>query len=310
MNTKDIISKAIRYLTNPDYRFVINSIHFGMYCDMPDEDYLKRMFRQIMGYELNLDNPRTFNEKIQWLKLYDRNPLYSTMVDKFEVKKYVADIIGEEYIIPALGIWNAFDEIDFSRLPNQFVLKCTHDSGGLVICRDKQTFNVEKARKKINKSLQRNYYYWGREWSYKNVQPRILAERYMEDSKTHEVRDYKFFTFNGIAKVLLIATERQLQGKETKYDYFDMEFRHLPFTTLHPNAAISPAKPEKFELMKRLAEKLSVGIPHVRVDFYEINGRVYFGELTFYTLAGFIPFEPKEWDETFGKWLTLPGNRQ
>ncbi len=310
MNSKSVISKAIRYFINSDYRFTVNSIRFGMYKDMPDDEYLKRLFRQQMGYELDLDNPQTLNEKLQWLKLYDRKPIYTTMVDKYEVKKYVADIIGEEYLIPTLGVWNHFDEIDFASLPDQFVLKCTHDSGGLVICRNKQKLNLAKARKKINKSLQRNYYYWGREWPYKNVKPRIIAEQYMEDNATHELRDYKFFTFNGVAKALFIASERQTAGEETKFDFFDMDFIHLPFTNGHPNAEVAPAKPETFAEMKELAEKLSKGIPHVRVDFYEVNGKAYFGELTFSHWSGFIPFDPPEWDKIFGAWIELPGENK
>jgi hypothetical protein len=306
MDIVNVFSKGIHYLTDEGYRFSFNRSHFNMYRDMPDDEFLKRMFRYKMGYDLNLENPRTFNEKLQWLKLYDRNPLYTTMVDKYEAKKYVADIIGKEYIIPALGVWNGFDEIDFDILPNQFVLKCTHDSGGLVICRDKKMLDFEKAKTKIEKSLKRNYYYYGREWPYKNVKPRIIAEQYLEDDMTNELRDYKFFAFDGVAKALFIATDRQNPGEDTKFDFFDMDFRHLPVTNGHPNAVVPPAKPKTFEKMKTLAEKLSKGIPHVRVDFYEVNGKTYFGELTFSHWGGFMPFEPDEWDKTFGDWIKLP----
>lgn len=309
MNSKNLISKGIRYFTDKDYRFVINS-YFGRYHDMPDEEYLKRMFHYRMGYDLDLDNPQTFNEKLQWLKLYDRRPEYTTMVDKYEVKAYVTERIGKQYVIPTLGVWNKFDEIDFAKLPGQFVLKCTHDSGGLAICHDKNTFDIRRAKEKIERSLKRNYYYFGREWPYKNVKPRILAEQYMEDDTTHELRDYKFFTFDGVAKALFIASDRQVEGEDTKFDFFDMNFRHLPFTNGHPNANVLPAKPKTFNTMKMLAEKLSQGIPHVRVDFYEVNGKTYFGELTFSHWSGFTPFEPEEWDRTFGNWIKLPSQKK
>jgi hypothetical protein len=258
-----------------------------------------------MVQELNLRNPKTVNEKLQWLKLYDRKPEYINMVDKYEAKKYVAGIIGEEYIIPTLGVWETFDEIDFDSLPEQFVLKCTHDCGGLVICRDKSKLDLEKAKKKINSCLKRCYYYDHREWPYKNVKPRIIAEAYMEDSVTAELRDYKFFCFNGEAKMLFIASDRQTKGEETKFDFFDIDFNHLPFTNGHPNAKNIPEKPLCFDQMKALAEKLSAGVPHLRVDFYEVDGKIYFGELTFSHWSGMTPFDPEKWDLKIGEWLKI-----
>lgn len=238
--------------------------------------------------KLNLKAPETYTEKLQWLKLYDRRPEYVKMVDKYEVKKYVADIIGEEYIIPTLGVWDRFEDIDFDALPDQFVLKCTHDSGGLAICKDKSTFDIAAAKEKIEKSLKENYYWHSREWPYKNVNPRIIAEVYMEDETTQELRDYKFFAFDGTVKALFIASERYA-AEETKFDFFDENFNHLPFTNGHPNAKIMPEKPVTFEKMKQLAAKLSAGIPQVRVDFYEVNGKIYFGELTFAHWGGLMP---------------------
>lgn len=272
---------------------------------LSDRVFLKIRYWGSMKKFLNLDTPETFNEKIQWLKLNDRNPLYTKLVDKFEVKDYVANKIGAEYIISTLGVWNDFDEIDFSKLPNQFVLKCTHDSGGLVICTDKNKLDVEAARQKINKSLKYNYYLLGREWPYKDVKPRIIAEVYMEDSETKELRDYKFFCFNGKVKALFVASDRQVENEETKFDFFDEHYNHLPFTNGHPNALKYPEKPVCFDKMKSLAEILSKGFPHVRVDFYEVNGKIYFGELTFSHWSGFAPFEPEEWDYTFGSWIDL-----
>ncbi|OUN60896.1 ATP-grasp fold amidoligase family protein [Faecalitalea cylindroides] len=271
-----------------------------------DKTYLKIRYYAFIGKKLNIENPKTYNEKLQWLKLYDRKPIYTIMVDKFAVKQFVSNVIGEKYIIPTLGVWNSFEEIDFQSLPNQFVLKCTHDSGGLVICKNKNELDMQYAKKKIEKSLKRDYYSVHREWPYKNVKPRIIAEMYMEDSKTSELRDYKFFCFDGKVRAMFVATDRQKEGSEVKFDFFDRDFKHLEFKQGHPNAYILPEKPECFDEMIFLAEKLSTGIPHVRVDFYEVNGRVYFGELTFSHFAGLVPFEPEEWDYTFGEWIRLP----
>lgn len=273
---------------------------------LTDEEFVREKFKKVFGREIDLKNPVTYNEKLQWLKLYDRKPFYSTIVDKYEVKKYIAEKIGEQYIIPTLGIWEHFDDIDFNALPDKFVLKCTHDSGGLVICTDKSKLDKKAAKKKIEASLKRNYYWQSREWPYKNVKPRIIAEAYMEDSKTKELRDYKFFCFDGEVKALFIATERQKEGEDVKFDYFDTQFNHLPFKQGHENADILPEKPKCFDEMIRLAAELSKGIPHVRVDFYEVDGRIFFGELTCYHFGGLMPFEPEEWDYTFGSWLKLP----
>lgn len=270
------------------------------------EKYVPRMFYSRIGYKLNLNNPQTFSEKLQWMKLYDHNPLYTTLVDKYEVKKYVANKIGSQYIIPTLEVWDKVKDIDFKRLPNQFVLKCTHDSGGLVICKDKSNFNIKKAKKILRKSMNRNFYYMGFEWPYKNVKPRIIAEKYMEDTKTKELRDYKFFCFNGEVKALFIATERQKEGEDVKFDFFDVDFNHLPFKQGHENARVLPEKPLRFNDMKHLATILSKGLPQVRVDFYEVDGNIYFGEMTFFHHGGWTRFEPNEWDTIFGKWITLP----
>lgn len=272
---------------------------------IPDKLYLYLKFRQRMGKWPNLRKPSTFNEKLQWLKLYDRNPIYTIMVDKYEVKKYVANIIGTEYIIPTLGVWDSFDQIDFNLLPNQFVLKCTHDSGGLVIVQDKNTFDKNRAKQKIDACMKRNYYWHGREWAYKDVKPRIIAEKYMENSKTGDLRDYKIFTFNGVVKCLFIATDRQKIDEDTKFDFFDADFRHLPLTNGHPNADVTPHKPSNFEEMKQLAEILGKDYPQMRIDFYEVNGKVYFGEITLSHWNGFTPFCPEKWDYTFGSWIDL-----
>lgn len=273
---------------------------------LPDRAFLELKFYTRMGQRLNLEDPKTFSEKLQWLKLHDRRPEYTTMVDKSLVKDYVAERIGSDYVIPTLGVWDRFEDINLDLLPDQFVLKCTHDSGGLVICRNKAQFDWEAAREKINQCLKTNYYYHCREWPYKNVKPRILAERYMEDEAQGELRDYKFFCFHGEPKLLFIATDRQTAGEETKFDFFDMDFQHLDLRNGHPNAAVPPEKPVNFEKMKELAAVLSKNIPHLRVDFYEVNGKVYFGELTFSHWSGMVPFDPPEWDRIMGDWIILP----
>ena len=298
------IKKVFKFLTDRDYRFLVSAGR-GWMKNMPPEQFLRRMYRVQMGRELNLDNPVTYTEKLQWLKLYDHRPEYTVMVDKYAAKQYVADRIGEQYVIPLLGVWERVEDIDFDALPEKFVLKTTHDSGALVICKDKSTLDIDAAKKRLGHFLKRKYYDCNREWPYKNVKPRIIAEAYMEDSKYKELRDYKFFTFGGTPKVLYIAQGRG-RGEPTVADFFDMDFNHLPFTIDHDTADVPPEKPECFEEMKRLAAVLSEGTPQLRVDFYEVDGRVYFGEMTFFHCSGFDAFHPEEWDKTFGDWVTLP----
>ena len=273
---------------------------------LPSRTCLKIRFYARMGRKLDLKNPKTYSEKLQWLKLYDRNPEYIKMVDKYDVKEYVASILGEEYIIPTFGVWDKFDDIDFDKLPDQFVLKCTHDSGGLVICSDKSKLDIEKARKKINKSLRMNYFWLGREWPYKNVKPRIIAEKYMATDDQKELIDYKFFCFNGVPKYLYIS-EGLSDHSTAKISFADMEYNKTEFyrSDFKPFDVLPP-KPANFEKMKELAKVLSKDRSFIRVDFYEIEGRIYFGELTFFPCSGFLPFEPVEWDHTFGSLIELP----
>ena len=300
-----MVKKCLKILREPWRLAASAKLHFVSKL-LPDKLYLYCMYRTYVGGKPNFDSPVTYNEKLQWLKLHDRDTRYIGMVDKYEAKRFAAERIGEGHIVKTYGVWNSFDEIDFDSLPNSFVLKCTHDSAGNVICRDKSTFDRRAAEKKIKFCLSRNYFYMGREWVYKNIPPRIIAEEYMEDSKTEELRDYKFFAFNGKVKALFIASERQKENEETKFDFFDAEYNHLPVRNGHPNAEVPPEKPENFEKMKKLAEKLSEGSPHLRVDFYEVDGKIYFGELTFSHWSGMVPFEPEEWDKTFGDWIELP----
>ena len=296
--------KIIKALIKPSYACELVLNRLAPYIK-DDERYIKMKYRLAMGKTLNLDNPQTYNEKLQWLKLHDQRPEYSTMVDKYEAKKYVADIVGEEYIIPTLGIYDSFDEIDFDQLPQQFVLKCTHNSGGIVICKDKSILNKQKAKRFLTKYLNKNPFLGNREYPYRNVKPRIIAEKYMVDESGIELKDYKFFCFDGKCKMLFIATDRP---KHTKFDFYDTDFNHLPFTNGHPCSKKELKKPLRFEEMKLLEEQLSQGIPHVRVDLYNINGAIYFGELTFFHWSGNVPFKPEEWDYKIGEWLHLPIN--
>ncbi len=271
---------------------------------LSDKIYLKKQYRKIFGKKLDIENPTTYNEKIQWLKLYDRSPLYPKLADKFEVKEYVRNKVGEKHIIPTLGVWESFEDIDFSKLPNQFVLKCTHDSASVVICQDKSKFDLSAANKKLSHALKVNYYHYeNRQWVYKDIKPRIIAEKFMVDESGTELKDYKFFCFDGVFRSLFIATDRP---HDTKFDFYDRDFNLLPFTNGHPMSGIDRKKPENFDEMVQIAEKLSENIPHVRVDLYSINGVIYFGEMTFYHWGGMMPFEPEEWDYKFGSWIQLP----
>lgn len=302
MNIKKyiILWKAI---CNSDDRFLLLS-NLGFFKEINDEEYLKRMFKCSMKKELNLDNPQTFNEKLQWLKLYDRKPEYTTMVDKYAVKKYVADIIGEEYIIPTLGVWNHFDEIDFDKLPNQFVLKCTHDSGGIVICKDKNKLDLKSAKKKIEKCLKRNYYWSSREWPYRDVKPRIIAEKFLSDEGKEDLADYKVLCFHGEPKIIEVHMGRfNANHTADNYDTFwnktDIEQLDLPKTN-----ELMP-KPVFLDEMLHLSRLLSKDLIHIRVDWYFTNNRLYFGELTFYDGSGYNQFCGNA-DEFLGSLIKLP----
>ena len=285
---------------------LLRKIKAKIFHYLPDSLYLRYVYWRVMGVPLHLKNPQTFNEKLQWLKLYDRNPLYTTLVDKYAVKKWVADKIGEQYIIPTLGVWNHFDEIDFDKLPNQFVLKATHDSGGLVICRNKKTFDKQAAREKLEKSLKNNFYYMGREWPYKNVPARIIAEKYMEDNASaQELNDFKLMCFNGQVKCSFVCTERSTKSG-LKVTFYDTNWQEMPFERHYPRSKTPIAKPLSYDEMVELAEKLSKDIPFVRVDFYSVQGKVYFGEMTFYPGSGLEEFTPSEWDKKIGDYLLLP----
>lgn len=296
-------NKFIKAIKHPEWILgVFIRRYFSKYLN--DETFIKLEYFSGMRRFPNLDNPKTFNEKLQWLKLHDIHPEYWRMVDKATAKDYVADIIGKEYIIPTLGVWNSFEEINFDSLPKQFVLKTTHDSGGVVVVKDKSNFNKEIAQKKLEKSLKHNYFLEHREYPYRYIKPRILAEQYMVDESGTELKDYKFFCFNGKCKMLFVATDRSIN--DVKFDFFDTDFKHLPFVQGHPWSSKEIKKPRGFEEMVKISEKLSQGFPHLRVDLYDINGKIYFGELTFFHFSGNVPFVPNEWDYKIGEWLELP----
>lgn len=291
------------YISNPKSAAITALEHFGLW--LPDKIYLKWMFRLKMGKRLNLRNPQTFSEKLQWLKLYNRKPEYTQMVDKYAVKDYVAKIIGDKYIIPTLGVWDSPEDIDWDTLPKQFVLKTTHGGGntGVVICKDKSTFDKEKAIEKLSRSLKQDIYKTLREWPYKNVPRRIIAEQYIE-AENNDLPDYKFFCFDGEVKALFIGTERGTGN--VKFDYYDVDFNHLDLIQQHPMSGRHLEKPVSFEEMKQIASQLSKGIPQVRIDLYNVNGKIYFGEMTFTHHGGVVPFHPESWDYTFGSWIKLP----
>lgn len=273
---------------------------------LPDKVFLNAAFRARFGRKLDLKNPKTFNEKLQWMKLYNRNPVYTMMVDKYLVRNYVREIIGEEYLIPLLGVWDDPDKIDFDKLPMQFVLKCNHNSGlGMCICKDKNKLDIDKVKNNVRKGLKQDYYLTGREWPYKNVPRKIIAEKYMVDESGYELKDYKYYCFDGKVRIVMINSDR-MSSLETKANYFDENYQPLDFVWGYENAKIPPAKPEKFEEMKSLAEKLSEGIPHVRIDFYQTPQGIFFGEMTFFDGSGFDAIEPTEWDYKIGSWINLP----
>ncbi len=298
------MQNIITYIKKPKTLGLAILSHFGTW--LPDSLYLKIMFRLKMGYKLNLKKPQTFNEKLQWLKLYNRKPEYTQMVDKSEAKTIAENILGKGYVIPTLGVWDKFEDIDFNSLPDRFVLKTTNGGGGggIIICRNKSKLNLASAAKQLKSSLKANIYRNLKEWPYKNVKPRIIAEKFMVD-ESGELRDYKFYCFNGEPKVFLVASER-FSGHCTYFDYFDMEGNHLPFTQGGMNNPVTPELPSTFEEMKQVAMKLSHGLPHVRIDLYSVDEKVYFGEFTFFDSSGFEKFTPREWDDTFGGWLKLP----
>ena len=270
----------------------------------PDKMFQKWDYRIHTGKRLNLRNPQTYCEKLQWLKYYYRNPLYTKLVDKYAVRGYVAEKIGEEYLVPLYGVWDHFDEIDFDSLPDSFVLKCTHDQGSVILVPDKSNFDREAAREKLEPALKKNHFFLSREWPYKNVQPRIICEGFLQDKGTEDLRDYKIMCFSGAPKILYVGAER---SKELRINYYDLEWNLLPFNEIDgTNTIYAIEPPEKLAEMLALSAKLAKDMPHVRVDFYEVDGKIYFGELTFFNSGGRKPFAPEKYEYEIGSWIQLP----
>lgn len=296
------MKKIVKYLKKPKL-IIIYLMNKNFFFFLSDELFLKLKFKLLIGYKLDLDNPQTFNEKLQWLKLYDRKDLYTKMVDKYEAKEYVKKIIGDEYIIKTYGVYDGYDEIDFDKLPNEFVMKPTHTSGDVYICTNKEEIDHKKLKKKVNKWLKRNYYMIHREWPYKNVKPRIIIEEYMEDEENEGLKDYKFFCFNEKFAYSFVCSER---ATSLKFTFFDKNGKFMNFCQDGCPNDPNVKKPKNYDKMIQLAEILAKDTIEVRVDFYEINNKIYFGELTFFDAAGFGKFEPEEWDKKVGDMLVLP----
>lgn len=298
------INTALKLLKDDKEGFMASTIQY-FFKWLPDKTYLKLLYRFKMGHQLDLENPKTFTEKLQWLKLYNRKPEYTTMVDKYAVKQYVADRIGEEYIIPTLGVWDKFEDIDFSTLPQQFVLKTTHGGGGggVVICWDKSTFDTTKAKKNIEKSMKGDIYRNLREWPYKNVPKRIIAEKFLA-SENDDLKDYKFFCFKGKVKFFKVDFGRFV---EHHANYYSPEGKLLDFGELglEPDPSYPIELPSNLPNMVLLAERLSEGNPFLRVDFYNVDGKIYFGELTFFPASGLLPWTTEDADKGIGDFLKI-----
>lgn len=302
---KDITKKIFKIVKNPNLVVVYFGSR-GHFRWIPDETYVSILHKARMNEKLNLDKPSSYNEKLQWLKLYDRRPCYKNMTDKYQVRKFIASKIGANYLIPLLGMWEKFEDIDFSMLPESFVLKCTHDSGSTVICKNGEGINYKKLRKHFSKKLKFDYYYGSREWNYHDIHPRIIAEKYMVDESGSELKDYKIFTFGGKARLIQVD-----YGRFTNHmrNFYTTEWQYLNVTCKVPTDPMHKiSKPRKLDEMIRLAEILSEGIPHVRVDFYIINDNIYFGELTFHHSGGQETFLPKSFENEMGSWISTTDN--
>lgn len=298
------MTKLMKLVNNPSLLYILAAEH-GLTNWISDEAHLKMMYRASLGAKLDLKNPVTFNEKLQWLKIHDHNPLYTTLVDKYRVKQWVADRIGSEHVTETYAMWERAEDIDISGLPDRFVLKTNHDCGGIAICRDRSTFDLESAKKKLAKHLKVNYFWRTREWPYKDVRPCVFAEEYLEPAEgARDLTDYKIMCFGGKVRCEFTCTDRA-RG-DLHVDFFDTDWNHLPFTRHYPNAEVTPDAPTRLREMVAGAEKLSKGIPFVRADFYEVAGQYYFGEMTFFPGGGMEEFDPECWDVELGSWIKLP----
>lgn len=281
---------------------VMNALSF-----LPDKTYLQIFYFATTGKFINFRNPKGFNEKQQWLKVNNRRPEYTSLVDKFAVREHINTVLGEGYLFPLIGKFDSFDDIDFEALPNQFVLKCNHDSGSVKIIKDKASLtkeDFERMKASIELSMSKDFFFAGREYPYKGIKPCIIIEELMIDEKNPDksIEDYKFFCFNGEPKVMFVATDR---STDCRFDFYDMDFNHLDLVNIHPNSDKVIEKPKMFEEMKEIAARLSKNMPFVRVDLYELNGKIYFGEYTFFHGGGFRLCNPPEWERKLGDWIKL-----
>jgi hypothetical protein len=298
-----VAQKLSKYIIVAAWRLKVDHL-------IPDKTFLSLYYRWQFDRKMHWRNPRTFNEKLQWLKVYNRKAEYSTLVDKYSVKQYIADKLGERFVVPVLGVWDRPEDIEWDKLPERFVVKCSHDCGGSVICRNKAELNIEEATKKLKQAFSQDYYIAnGREWPYKNVVKRIFAEQFLVDKDGH-LNDYKFFCFGGEPKYCSVISGREV--KKVCIDFFDKDWNHQPFHQpgFYPFAETEIKKPECYDQMWEYARILAADKPFVRIDFYEVDGKVYFGEVTFFPTSGFGPFAPEEWDMTFGSWINLPPKRK
>lgn len=268
----------------------------------PDKLYITLLYRVKFGKSIDWKNPKTFNEKLNWEKLYLHEPRFTIMADKYDVKKYVANIIGEEYIVPCYGVWEKYEDIPFETLPDKFVIKMTHDSFGAIVCRDKSVFDYKKAHAAVKYATGRNWFPYNREWVYKDIKPRIIIDKFLDDHSGRELKDYKFWCFNGEPKIMYFTNK----AASIFENFYDMSFRPLDINHGAERHKPEFEKPQAFDLMKKLATKLSKDIPFVRVDFFFVDGQVYFGEYTFYDWGGMKPFADDKWDYMLGSWIQLP----
>ncbi|MBD8591098.1 glycosyl transferase [Peribacillus simplex] len=297
------MKSKVKYIKNP-LRLILPLADRRLFNWVPDKTFLKLVYLGQTGKKLNIDNPQTFNEKLQWIKLYDRKTRYNTYADKYAVRKYVEETIGAKYLIPLYYVYDSVEDIDWEKLPDKFVLKCTHGSGSNIICEDKNSLDIEECKIKLNYWMKKNWYWFGREWSYKDIKPRIICEKYMVDESETELKDYKIFCFNGEPKLIQVDFNRHIEHKRnlftTNWQYIDAKIKYPT------QSSFNISKPNRLDDMLKCARALSSNIPHLRVDFYSINDQVYFGEMTFYHGSGFEKFEPESLALKMGSWIELP----
>lgn len=299
-----MLSKIMLYLRKPE-KIIAALGSRDLLNFLDDKIYLEHLYEATLGKKLNIEKPKTFNEKLQWLKLYDRKPEYTQLVDKYKVREYVRDSIGSEHLIPLLAVVNEFEQINFEKLPAQFVIKTTHDSGGVVVCRDKGSINLQNAKYKINKSLKNNYYYRAREWPYKDVKPRIIIEELLTDKSGRSLNDYKILCFNGEPKIIQVMSDRT--ENDFYLNHYDIEWNEIDIQRKNRQKNPKPIeKPKRLNEILAISRILSRNIPFVRVDLYYTNNHIYFGELTFYPMSGFMDFADSKSDNLLGSWIELP----